>query len=125
MKTSLVIAALAAALITGSTVSSQAIPAAPLSKASREQFLSRRNRRISRVPWISRSSACRRLSRLPPCRPLPGLPGYRRVGLYRRLWIPRLPACRHLRIQGLPRLPLGRRCSVSQPRLLVKPLPPA
>ena len=33
MKTSLIIAALAAALITGSTVSSQAIPAAPLSKS--------------------------------------------------------------------------------------------
>ena len=33
MKTSLIIAALAAALITGSTASSQAIPAAPLSKS--------------------------------------------------------------------------------------------
>ena len=33
MKTSLIIAALASALITGSTASSQAIPAAPLSKS--------------------------------------------------------------------------------------------
>ena len=33
MKTSLIIAALAAALITGSTASTQAIPAAPLSKS--------------------------------------------------------------------------------------------
>ncbi len=33
MKTSLIVAALAAALITGSTASSQAIPAAPLSKS--------------------------------------------------------------------------------------------
>ena len=33
MKTSLIIAALAAALITGSTASSQAIPAAPLGKS--------------------------------------------------------------------------------------------
>ena len=50
MKTSLVIAALAAALITGSTASSQAIPGRPPQQEHpAEQFLSRRTRRISRV----------------------------------------------------------------------------
>ena len=40
MKTSLVIAALAAALITGSTVGSQALPAAPLNKSIQQNSAS-------------------------------------------------------------------------------------
>ena len=106
MKTGIVIAALAAALITGSTVSSQAIPAAPLSKSIQQNSSSRRTRQISRVPRISRLSACRRLPRLPPCRAVPGLPGLPPCrplsGLpgCRLLWIPRLPACRRYGYRG-------------------------
>jgi hypothetical protein len=67
MKTSLIVAALAAALITGSTASSQAIPAAPLGKSilqnSSSLVESVRIRRGYRHVGLYRS--------------------YRRVGLYR------------------------------------------
>ena len=60
MKTGIVIAALAAALITGSAVSSQAIPAAPLSKSIQQNSSSL----VEHVGYR-------------------GYRGYRRVGLYR------------------------------------------
>ena len=76
MKTSLIIAALAAALITGSTASSQAIPAAPLSKSIQqnssslvESVLVRRGYRRYGVHRGYRHAGIYR--------------GYRRVGLYR------------------------------------------
>ena len=62
MKTGLVIAALAAALITGSTASSQAIPAAPLSKSIQQNSSSL----VEHVGYRYR-----------------GYRGYRRVGVYR------------------------------------------
>ena len=76
MKTSLVIAALAAALIAGSTASSQAIPAAPLGKSVQhnssalvEKVLIRRGYRGFGVYRGYRHAGIYR--------------GYRRVGLYR------------------------------------------
>ncbi len=63
MKTSLVIAALAAALITGSTASSQAIPSAPLSKSIQQNSSSL----VETVRY----------------RGFRGYRGYRSVGLYR------------------------------------------
>ena len=63
MKTSLIIAALAAALITGSTVSSQAIPSAPLSKSIQQNSSSL----VETVRY----------------RGFRGYRGYRGVGLYR------------------------------------------
>ena len=81
MKTSLIIAALAAVLITGSTVSSQAIPAAPLSKSLQhnnsslvENVLIRRGYRGF---GVYRVSACWNSSGLPARRSLPGLPAFR------------------------------------------------
>ena len=62
MKTGLVIAALAAALITGSTASSQAIPAAPLSKSIQQNS----SPLVEHVGYRYR-----------------GYRGYRRVGVYR------------------------------------------
>ena len=61
MKTSLIIAVLAAALITGSTASSQAIPAAPLSKSIQQNSSS-----------LVETVQLRR-----------GYRGYRRAGIYR------------------------------------------
>ena len=81
MKTSLVIAALAAALITGSTASSQAIPAAPLSKSIQQNSSSLVEHVGYRGYRGYRGWACRRLPRLPRCRPVPRLP--RRTGVYR------------------------------------------
>ena len=69
MKTSLIIAALAAALITGSTASSQAIPAAPLNKSIQQNSASLVERAGFR--------GYRGYRRLGVYR------GYRRVGLYR------------------------------------------
>ena len=76
MKTSLIIAALAVALITGSTASSQAIPAAPLGKSIQhnssslvESVLIRRGYRGYGVYRGHRHVGLYR--------------GYRRVGLYR------------------------------------------
>jgi hypothetical protein len=76
MKTSLIIAALAAALITGSTATSQAIPAAPLGKSLQhnnsslvENVLIRRGYRGFGVYRGYRHVGIHR--------------GYRRVGLYR------------------------------------------
>ena len=76
MKTSLIVAALAAALITGSTASSQAIPAAPLGKSIQhnssslvESVLIRRGYRGYGVYRGHRHVGLYR--------------GYRRVGLYR------------------------------------------
>ena len=63
MKTSLIIAALAAALITGSTASSQAIPSAPLSKSIQQNSSSL----VETVRY----------------RGFRGYRGYRGVGLYR------------------------------------------
>ena len=63
MKTSLVIAALAAALITGSTASSQAVPVAPLSKSIQQNSSSL----VETVRY----------------RGFRGYRGYRGVGLYR------------------------------------------
>ena len=124
MKPGIVIAALAAALITGSTVGSQAIPAAPLSKSIQQNSSSLvETGQISWVPRLSGSSACRRLPGLPGSWPLPGI--YRRAGLYRGYrgvgyyGYRGYRRARGLRIQRLPRLPLGRRCPVSQSRLLV------
>ncbi len=84
MKTRLVIAALAAALITGSTVSSQAIPSAPLSKSIQQNSSSlvetvryrgyRGYRGVGRV-GVYRGYRGAGLYR--------GYRGYRRVGLYR------------------------------------------
>ena len=94
MKTGLVIAALAAALITGSTASSQAIPAAPLSKSIQQNSSSlvehvgyrgfrgyRGVRRVGVYRGYRRAGLYR------------GYRGYRRVGLYRgyRCWLSRLP----------------------------------
>jgi hypothetical protein len=76
MKTSLIVAALAAALITGSTASSQAIPAAPLGKSilqnSSSLVESVRIRRGYRHVGLYRGYRHVGLYR-----------GYRRVGLYR------------------------------------------
>ncbi len=79
MKTGLVIAALAAALITGSTVSSQAIPAAPLSKSIQQNSSSlvehvgyRGYRGYRRV---GSRTAGRPVPRLPPCRTCTGVTG--------------------------------------------------
>ena len=76
MKTSLIIAALAAALITGSTASSQAIPAAPLGKSilqnSSSLVESVRIRRGYRHVGLYRGYRHVGLYR-----------GYRHVGLYR------------------------------------------
>ena len=69
MKTSLIIAALAAALITGSTASSQAIPAAPLSKSIQQNS----NSLVEHVGY----RGYRGFRRVGAYR------GYRRVGLYR------------------------------------------
>ena len=107
MKTSLIIAALAAALITGSTASSQAIPAAPLSKSIQqnssslvENVLIRRGYRGYGVYRGYRHVGLYR--------------GYRRVGLYRGYrrvgyYGYRSTGCRY----RIPRLPLGRGCLVS------------
>jgi hypothetical protein len=62
MKTSLIVAALAAALITGSTASSQAIPVAPLGKSIQQNSASL----VEHVRYRAR-----------------GYRGYRRVGVYR------------------------------------------
>ena len=85
MKTGIVIAALAAALITGSAVSSQAIPAAPLSKSIQQNSSSlvetvryrgyRGYRGVSGVSAFIAATARAGLYR--------GYRGYRRVGLYR------------------------------------------
>jgi hypothetical protein len=76
MKTSLIVAALAAALITGSTASSQAIPAAPLGKSilqnSSSLVESVRIRRGYRHVGVYRGYRHVGLYR-----------SYRRVGLYR------------------------------------------
>ena len=104
MRTGLVIAALAAALITGSTASSQAIPAAPLSRerTSRTVLLSSKTYSFAAgIPWVRRTprlSARRHLSRL----------RIQELSASRLLWLPRLPA---LWLPRLSRLP--------QPRLLV------
>ena len=81
MKTSLIVAALAAALITGSTASSQAIPAAPLSKSIQQNSASlvehvgyrgfRGYRRVGVYRGYRRAGLYR------------GYRGYRRVGIYR------------------------------------------
>ena len=124
MKTGIVIAALAAALITGSAVSSQAIPAAPLSKGIQQNSSSL----VEHVGYRG-YRGYRRVGLYRGYRRVGLYRGYRRVGLYRAACRP-LPASRLLRIQrlsacrlipGLPRLSLGRSCPVSQPRLLVKP----
>jgi hypothetical protein len=78
MKTSLIVAALAAALITGSTASSQAIPAAPLGKSIQQNSSSL----IEHVGYrgyrgFRRVGAYRGYRRVGLYR------GYRRVGLYR------------------------------------------
>ena len=67
MRTGLVIAALAAALITGSTASSQAIPAAPLSKSIQQNSSSLVENVLVRRGY--RGYGVRR--------------GYRHVGIYR------------------------------------------
>jgi hypothetical protein len=69
MKTSLIVAALAAALITGSTASSQAIPAAPLGKTIQQNS----NSLVEHVGY----RGYRGFRRVGAYR------GYRRVGLYR------------------------------------------
>ena len=55
MKTSLIIAALAAALIAGSTASTQALPAAPLSKSIQQNKSSLVESVLSppRIPWVT------------------------------------------------------------------------
>jgi hypothetical protein len=80
MKTSLIVAALAAALIAGSTANSQAIPAAPLSKSIQQNSTSlvehigyRGYRGVRRV-GVNRGY--RRAG-------IYGYRGYRRAGLYR------------------------------------------
>ena len=89
MKTSLVIAALAAALITGSTASSQAVPSAPLNKSIQQNSSSlvehvcyRGYRGVRRVGVYR---GYRRVGLYRAYRPLGywGYRGYRRVGLYR------------------------------------------
>ena len=81
MKTSLIIAALAAALIAGSTASSQAIPAAPLSKSIQQnsnslvEHVGYRGYRGVRRVGVNRGYRRAGLYR--------GYRGYRRVGLYR------------------------------------------
>ncbi len=75
MKTSLIIAALAAALITGSTASSQAIPAAPLSKSIQQNSSS-----LVESVLIRRGYRGYRHVGLPARAPYRS---YRRVGLYR------------------------------------------
>ena len=69
MKTSLIVAALAAALITGSTASSQAIPSAPLGKTIQQNS----NSLVEHVGY----RGYRGFRRVGAYR------GYRRVGLYR------------------------------------------
>ena len=98
MKTSLIIAALAAALITGSTASSQAIPSAPLSKGIQQNSSSlveavryRGNRRVGVNRGYRRAGlyrgyrSYRRVGIYRSYRPLGvfGYRGYRRAGLYR------------------------------------------
>ena len=104
MKTGIVIAALAAALITGSAVSSQAIPAAPLSKGIQQNSSSlvehvgyrgyrgyrrvglyRGYRRVGLYRGYRRVGLYRGYRRVGLYRPLGyyGYRGYRRVGLYR------------------------------------------
>jgi hypothetical protein len=78
MKTSLIVAALAAALITGSTASSQAIPAAPLSKSIQQnsnslvEHVGYRGYRGVRRVGVNRGFRRAGL----------GYRGYRRVGIY-------------------------------------------
>jgi hypothetical protein len=89
MKTSLIIAALAAALITGSTASSQAIPSAPLGKTIQQNSNSlvehvgyrgyRGFRRVGAYRGYRRVGLYRGYRRVGLYRPL----GYRRAGLYR------------------------------------------
>ena len=69
MKTSLIVAALAAALIAGSTASSQAIPSAPLGKTIQQNL----NSLVEHVGF----RGYRGFRRVGAYR------GYRRVGLYR------------------------------------------
>ena len=83
MKTSLIVAALAAALITGSTASSQAIPVAPLSKSIQQNSASlvehvgyRGYRGYRGVRRVGVNRGYRRAG-------LYGYRGYRRVGIYR------------------------------------------
>ena len=76
MKTSLIVAALAAALITGSTATSQAIPVAPLSKSiqqSSASFVEHVGYRGVRRVGVNRGFRRAGL----------GYRGYRRVGIYR------------------------------------------
>jgi hypothetical protein len=89
MKTSLIVAALAAALITGSTASSQAIPVAPLGKTIQQNSNSlvehvgyrgyRGFRRVGAYRGYRRVGLYRGYRRVGLYRPL----GYRRAGLYR------------------------------------------
>ena len=126
MKTGLVIAALAAALITGSTASSQAIPAAPLSKSIQQNSSSlvehvgyrgfrgyRGYRRVGVYRGYRRVGLYRGYRRLPPRPPITDI-GATGLSAFMDTGATGVPA------YGLPRLPLGRRCPVSQPRLLVK-----
>jgi hypothetical protein len=83
MKTGLVIAALAAALITGSAVSSQAIPAAPLSKSIQQNSSlveTVRYRGYRGYRGVGRVGVYRGYRGAGLYR---GYRGYRRVGLYR------------------------------------------
>ena len=89
MKTSLIVAALAAALIIGSTASSQAIPSAPLSKSIQQNSSSLveavRYRGFRGYRGYRRVGLYRGYRRVGLYRPLGyyGYRGYRRVGLYR------------------------------------------
>ena len=80
MKTSLIVAALAAALITGSAANSQAVPAAPLSKSIQQNSSSLvesvRYRGYRGYRHVGVNRGYRRAGIL-------GYRGYRRVGVYR------------------------------------------
>ena len=81
MKTSLIIAALAAALITGSAASSQAIPAAPLNKSIQQNSASLvEHARYRGYRGFRRVGVYRGYRRAGLYR---GYRGYRRVGIYR------------------------------------------
>ena len=109
MKTSLIIAALAVALITGSTASSQAIPAAPLGKSIQHNS-------SSLVESVLIRRGYRGYGAYRGYRHVGIYRGYRHVGLYRgyrQSAFTAVSACRLLWIPRIPRLPLGWGCLIS------------
>jgi hypothetical protein len=90
MKTSLIVAALAAALITGSAGNSQAVPTAPLSKSIQQHSTSlvtnvgyRGYRGFRGYRRAGLYRGYRRVGVYRAYRPFAGYRAYRRVGLYR------------------------------------------